>query len=135
MNDSLKCRVWDIEDKVYHGFAWYVNNCQTIFNELEYNLNPRYIVEQCTGLRDKNGVLIFEGDRVSDTTVDLSFVYCYGDIEHTVISKFTGENVKVKLTCFYQVYDGVEEDKVLPMEKVISENEYLIIGNIHEVNQ
>lgn len=138
MNDRYKYRgkrvdngEWEIG---YYACLYSIDN-HTITDEYGYmyQVNPTTI-GQCTGLRDKNGVLIFEGDRVLDTVVDLSFVYYYGDIEHTVISKFTGEKTKVKVTCFYQVYDGVEEDKVLPMEHVIPEKEYLIIGTIHEEN-
>lgn len=69
MNDRFKFRVWDKELREYSIAPNYIN-CET--GELEQlnlpeGLSPggeRFIVEQCTGLKDINGKLIYEGEIV-----------------------------------------------------------------------
>lgn len=58
-NDRFKFRVWDELNKRYDysysldsdGVVW---NCRTVSREA--------IIEQCTGVKDANGTLIYEGD-------------------------------------------------------------------------
>jgi uncharacterized phage protein (TIGR01671 family) len=67
MNDRFRFRAWDKEEKEYYYDAEqthdYSNGIMSgSFGELLED--DRYIVEQCTGIKDCNGKLIFEGDLI-----------------------------------------------------------------------
>ena len=72
MSDRFKFRVWDKESKAYavvpYGnfvlfddgkLFWIESRCE--WSELNTDC---FVVEQCMGLKDKNGRLVFEGDIV-----------------------------------------------------------------------
>lgn len=103
MKDRFKFRAWEIDKKKYHYDVqdWYE------FFVIDYP--EKYIVEQCTGLKDKNGKLIYEGDIVRDVTNGK----WYNIIWHEVNGCWFLEDCASVEYCF------------LP-------HEFEVIGNIHE---
>lgn len=65
-NDRLKFRVWDKSLKTYYKLKTHILFEDGFLGEHDFGEanQEKYIVEMCTGLRDKNGTLIYEGDIV-----------------------------------------------------------------------
>lgn len=121
MNDRFKFRVWDKKEKRYINFEQFKKG------DIEFNFNPqtneiwieydksRYIVEQCTGIKDKNGKLIYEGNIV------VAFFYNGEDIDAEKGRIYWNEKGG---------YPTILVDTNIEIPLYISEIE--IIGNIHE---
>ena len=111
-------RVWDKEEEKY-STDWFVLSMEgelnIIVGGVVHKADPkRYIVEKCTGLRDKNGKLVYEGDVVHHTVGGLTcqIVFYRG--------AFCGEFVG-GFTCPLSGWFRPDSDEV--------------IGNIHEVEK
>lgn len=131
MQDRFKFRVWSEEDCGYMesiDIFRLTHSGKLVFNNDSLNREPecnpkRYVVEQCTGLKDKNGRLVYEGDIVKRTFFN---VRRKSKMKNCVVKWCNGTAIftlDVDTRDDYRSYES-RCDNVF--------NECEVIGNIHE---
>lgn len=124
MNDRFRFRAWDKQDKELIYEAENTYDCQSYNGHTIWHDNfacllddeERYIVEQCTGLKDKNGRLIYEGDILKDHRQEGGIVKWNNDSAGFAV-------YEILETGFFVggLFDWLDKD-----------TNYEVIGNIHE---
>lgn len=117
-----KYRAWDKETKTMNGMAEIYRN-----RNQEIELRPRdgnIILMQSTGLVDKNGKEIFEGDIIR--TSAFGCIVGFGEYTH-----FEDEHTPITEIGFYLSFLNVDQATYAPFEKCYWDN-CEVIGNIHE---
>lgn len=119
--DKFKFRVWDKEDKKFLDHLSIALSADGILilwrlegkKYINLNDNNRYLLIQCTGLKDKNGKLIYEGDIVK-------YHYDWEDEIKPVFFDTISACYGVKIC----------KDFILPFTNGLDNIE--VIGNIHQ---
>ena len=125
MNDRFKFRVWNKEqNRFHHSFCCDITASGTLvisqgIEGKKYIVDDdNYVVQQCTGLKDKNGKLIYEGDIIRDEHSEAVAIIEWLSYAYSLMAHIRGM------------------DDYLPLEDICYALEvatpFEIIGNIYE---
>ena len=117
-----KFRAWNSETKEIEVFKTY-EEISELFSALSAD-DGFYSIMQSTGLYDKNGKEIFEGDII--ITNAFSCIVCFGEHTH-----YEDEYTQITEIGFYLSFLNVDQATYAPFEKCYWDN-CEVIGNIYE---
>lgn len=130
MNDRFKFRVWDKQNEQYVDSAdmLYIEPSGEItygcydgdIEDMYYYEQDDVVIEQCTGLKDKNGKLIYDND----------LIMIGNKLYRVAIDDFGCRTVILDNNPFKEVIEWSDIVKIYYFHNRVDEIE--VIGNIHE---
>lgn len=109
--NRFRFRVWDSIENMFISNPWWVNRDD---GGLFLKCENHQILEQCTGLKDKNGKLIYEGDIISFNEIKECGTVVWD--KNNLLWRYCGKNEKH----YVQPLGDLDMDY------------WQVVGNIHE---
>lgn len=126
MSRELKFRAWNGRAMEYGGFAIHATGSVMNMAEGLSNVLPSAPIMQFTGLHDKNGVEIYEGDVVYAHMNDSKYVVEHGDFVDAS-SDCDGDDSLQYGWYVRRISRGTQEENLCQSDAL-----FAVIGNIHQ---
>ena len=126
MKREIKFRVWDEPNQCWSDYCHYIGEDGTMYHDINAIDEPdQYIVEQYTGLKDKNGKEIYEGDIVKQFVCGVKMFKGKPCGRHTIWQVRWNED-----ECCFELY--YLSGSLFGDSMMANGEEYEVVGNIHE---